>query len=686
LRAATPLGLPVLSVPKFTAICYTDWYERSAAAPVRPRGSDRARVRRECKVGFVMNARRGEPTSVTRQANERMRMALPFSDRQDFDDARRGFVATLSPMLIKLTDGKVIWDMESYAFLGLDADCPDTVNPSLWRQGQLNAIHGLFEVAPGFYQVRGLDLSNMTIIEGQRGVIVIDPLVSAETAAAGLALYRQHRGNRPVTAVIYTHSHVDHFGGVKGVVSESDVRAGTVPILAPEGFMEHAVAENVYAGTAMARRAIYMYGALLPKGPDGQVSAGLGMTTSLGTVTLIPPTHDITRTGQEEVLDGVRIVFQMTPGTEAPSEMNFFFPEHRALCAAENATHNLHNLLTLRGALVRDPHVWSRYLNEAVELFGKDSDVLFASHHWPRWGSDRVGDYLRKQRDLYGYLHDQTLRLLNQGYVGSEIAETFELPPSLANEWYCRGYYGSISHNVKAIYQRYMGWFDGNPAHLWEYPPVEAATRYVECMGGADAVLEKARRAYDAGDYRWVAQLVNHVVFADPKNTAALELQATALEQLGYQVENATWRNFYLMGARELREGVAGSATVASSPDVIVALSMEELLDALAIQINGPRAWGKRMVVNWSITDRGEQYVTTLENGVLTYVVGKQAADADATVTLARPAIDAVLLGQAKLEDQVKSGKITIGGDGAKLGELFGLLDKPNPTFNIVTP
>jgi alkyl sulfatase BDS1-like metallo-beta-lactamase superfamily hydrolase len=410
------------------------------------------------------------------------------------------------------------------------------------------------------------------------------------------------------------------------------------------------------------------------------------MTTSLGTVTLIPPTHDITRTGQEEVLDGVRIVFQMTPGTEAPSEMNFFFPEHRALCAAENATHNLHNLLTLRGALVRDPHVWSRYLNEAVELFGKDSDVLFASHHWPRWGSDRVGDYLRKQRDLYGYLHDQTLRLLNQGYVGSEIAETFELPPSLANEWYCRGYYGSISHNVKAIYQRYMGWFDGNPAHLWEYPPVEAATRYVECMGGADAVLEKARRAYDAGDYRWVAQLVNHVVFADPKNTAALELQATALEQLGYQVENATWRNFYLMGARELREGVAGSATVASSPDVIVALSMEELLDALAIQINGPRAWGKRMVVNWSITDRGEQYVTTLENGVLTYVVGKQAADADATVTLARPAIDAVLLGQAKLEDQVKSGKITIGGDGAKLGELFGLLDKPNPTFNIVTP
>ncbi len=631
-----------------------------------------------------MNAQHGEPTAATRQANQQVRLALPFSDRRDFDDARRGFVATLSPLVIKGTDGRVAWDMESYSFL--DGDCPDTVNPSLWRQAQLNAIHGLFEVAPRFYQVRGLDLSNMTIIEGDQGVIVIDPLVSAETAGAALALYRQHRGNRPVSAVIYTHSHVDHFGGVKGVVSEADVQAGKVPILAPEGFMEHAISENVYAGVAMTRRAVYMYGAVLPKGPDGQVSAGLGMTNSLGQVTLIPPTRDVTRTGQEETLDGVRIVFQLTPGTEAPAEMNFFFPEHRLLCAAENATHNLHNLLTLRGALVRDPHVWSRYLNEAVDLFGADTDALFASHHWPRWGRERVVDYLEKQRDLYGYLHDQTLRLLNKGYVGAEIAEELALPPSLANEWYCRGYYGSVSHNVKAIYQRYMGWFDGNPAHLWEYPPVETARRYVEYMGGADAVLEKARQAYATGDYRWVAQVVNHVVFADPQNAAARELQANALEQLGYGAENATWRNFYLMGARELRAGVQPVTAMSASMDVMAALTMEQLFDSLAIRLDGPRATDKRIVLNWRLTDTGERYTLTLANGVLTYVAGKQADNADATITLPRAAINAIITGQTKLEDQGRAGHIAVTGAPARLQELFGLLDQPVASFDIVTP
>src|SRR4051812_27136000 len=592
---------------------------------------------------------------------------LPFDDQADLEAVERGFIGARSPGSITDAGGVVVWDSDSYGFL--DGDCPPTANPSLWRQSRLVAKQGLFEVTPGLYQLRGFDLSNMSIIEGDTGIIVVDPLIARETAAAALALYREHRGDRPVTGVIYSHSHIDHFGGVKGVTTQEDVDAGRVPILAPEGFLEHAIAENVYAGVAMGRRAGYMYGAALERGPRGGVGAGLGQTTSTGTVSLIPPTVDITTTGQEETVDGVRIVFQMAPDSEAPSEMLFYFPDLRALCAAEDATHNLHNLLTLRGALVRDPRLWSSYLTETIDLFGDDLEVVFASHHWPTWGNDRAVEFLALQRDLYGYLHDQTLRMLNKGLVGAEIAEQIQLPPALENAWHARGYYGSISHNVKAIYQRYMGWFDGNPAHLWEYPPVDAATRYVECMGGADAVLEKARRAYDAGDYRWVAQLVNHVVFADPKNTAALELQAMTLEQLGYQVENATWRNFYLMGARELREGVAGSATVASSPDVIVALSMEELLDALAIQIDGPRAWGKWMVVNWSITDSGEQYVTTLENGVLTYVAGKQAAGADATVTLARPAIDAVLLGRARLEDQVKSGKITIGGDGAKLGE-----------------
>ena len=481
---------------------------------------------------------------------------LPFADREDFADATRGFVGTLSPALVRDTDERVVWDMEAYSFL--DADCPETVNPSLWRQAQLNKVHGLFEVAEGIYQVRGLDLSNMTIVEGDEGVLVIDPLISAETAAAALALYREHRGDRPVTGMLYTHSHVDHFGGAEGVVSREDVEAGRIPVLAPEGFMEHAISENVYAGPAMLRRASYMYGALLEKGPHGQVSAGLGMTTSTGRVSLLAPTVTITTTGQEEVVDGIRMVFQMTPGAEAPAEMNFLFPDRRALCVAENATHNMHNVITPRGAPVRDAAAWAAYLNEAIELFGDAADVVFAQHHWPRWGRERIVDFLATQRDLYKFLHDQTLRLTNRGLVGSEIAEELELPSGLAGQWHARGYYGSVSHNVKGIYQRYMGWFDGNPAHLWAHPPVPAAQRYVDCMGGADAVLARARLSFEEGDHRWVAEVVGHVVFADPENVAARELQAQAFEQLAYGAENATWRNFYLMGALELRQGVQG--------------------------------------------------------------------------------------------------------------------------------
>ena len=452
-------------------------------------------------------------------ANEALLTELPFDNREDFEDARRGLIGTLSPAIVEGTGGRIAWDMEAYSFL--DEDCPATANPSAWRQAQLNSIHGLFEVTEGIYQVRGLDLSNMTIVEGDEGVLVIDPLISSETAAAALALYREHRGERPVTGLLYTHSHIDHFGGARGVVEEADVASGKVPVLAPEHFLEHAISENVFAGTAMARRATYMYGALLEKGPAGQIGAGLGMTTSAGTVTLIPPTRDITHTGQEEVVDGIRMQFQMTPGTEAPAEMNFLLPDHGALCIAENATHNLHNLLTLRGAPVRDPHAWAHYLNETIELFGDSIDVMFAQHHWPRWGRERAIDMLAKQRDLYGYLHDQTLRLMNQGHTGPEIAEILELPPSLAQEWHCRGYYGSVNHNVKAVYQRYMGWYDGNPAKLWRHPPEPAAERYVDFMGGADAVLEKAGQAFENGDFRWVAEVVSHVVFADPSNAGA---------------------------------------------------------------------------------------------------------------------------------------------------------------------
>jgi alkyl sulfatase BDS1-like metallo-beta-lactamase superfamily hydrolase len=626
---------------------------------------------------------RGTATREIAGANAAVRLRLPFADTTDFDDARRGWLGSLSDPVIRATDGRVVWDASAYAFL--DADCPETVNPSLWRQSQLASIHGLFEVADGIYQVRGLDLSVMTIVEGDRGVLVIDPLISTECASAALALYREHRGDRPVTGLLYTHSHVDHFGGARGVVSTEDVTSGRVPVIAPHGFLGHAVSENVYAGGAMTRRATFMYGALLPKGPAGQVGAGLGQTTSTGTVTLIPPTVDITRTGQEEVVDGIQMLYMLAPDTEAPAEMHFLFPERRALCIAENATHNLHNILTLRGAQVRDPHGWAGYLDEAIERFGSETDVMFAQHHWPRWGSERVIEFLATQRDLYGYIHDQALRLLNKGYVGAEIAEILELPPSLEQEWHCRGYYGSVSHNLKAVYQRYLGWFDGNPAHLWPHPPEAAAERYVELAGGADALLAHAREAFDRGDYRWVAEVVNHLVFADPGNGDAKELQARALEQLGYGAENGTWRNFFLMGAHELRHG--GSGTAATLPtDFIVNLSDSQLFDALAIQIDGPRAGDRTIALHWRMTDTGAEYSVTLSRGVLTHRRGAPRGAVDATIGVERAAIDEVLTGSATLEELMTSGRIAVEGDGAKLGELLGLLDPPDPGFAIVTP
>ncbi|WP_370617438.1 alkyl/aryl-sulfatase [Mumia qirimensis] len=616
------------------------------------------------------------PTILGQQ--QALRDSLPFGDTQDFDDASRGLLGAREPGAIAATDGRVVWDGDTYSFL--EGEAPDSVNPSLWRQSQLVARQGLYEVVEGIYQVRGFDLSNITFVEGDSGVVVIDPLISTETAAAALALYHEHRGERPVTAVIYTHSHVDHFGGVKGVTTQEDVDAGRVPVLAPSGFVEHAVAENVYAGTAMARRAGYMYGAVLARGPQGQVGAGLGQTTSTGTVTLIAPTHEITTTGQEEVVDGVRIVFQMAPDTEAPSEMLFYFPDHKALCAAEDATHNLHNLLTLRGAVVRDPHGWSKYLTETIDLFGGEVEVVFASHHWPTWGNQRVVEFLSLQRDLYAYLHDQTLRLLNQGLTGAEIAEEIALPPALENAWSTRGYYGSVSHNVKAIYQRYMGWFNGNPATLWEHTPVERAKRYVDLGGGADAVVEKARTAFDSGDYRWAAELLNHVVFAQQDHAAARDLLADTYEQLGYGSENGTWRNFYLSGATELRDGAFGTPTQTSSPDMVSQLSPEMLFDALAVQVDGPRAWDEKLSIDVVLTDVDERYRLRLANGVLTYSAAPQTGDADATLTTTKRALPALATGK------LAEAGIEVTGDAAVLGRLTGLLDPGDKDFAIVTP
>jgi alkyl sulfatase BDS1-like metallo-beta-lactamase superfamily hydrolase len=602
----------------------------------------------------------------------------------DFEEARRGLIAPFDPPRVEDENGRVVWELESYDFL--DGEAPPTANPSLWRQSQLCCIAGLFELAPGFFQLRGFDLSNMHVVEGREGIVVIDPLVSAETAAAALALYREHRGDRPVTGLIYTHSHVDHFGGAKGILSPADIEQRRIPILAPAGFLHHAVSENVFAGTAMARRAGYMYGALLERGPAGQIGSGLGQTTSLGTITLIPPNLDVVETGQEELVDGVRMGFQLTPGTEAPAEMNIHFPDARVLCIADNAARSMHNILTPRGALVRDPRVWAHYLDEAIDLFGADSDVLFAGHHWPLWGSEQIVDYLEKQRDLYTYLHDQTLRLLNQGHTGPEIAELIELPPSLAEEWHCREYYGSISHNAKAIYQRYMGWFDGNPAHLWEHPPVEQARRYVEFMGGAEAVLEKARASFEAGDYRWVAEVVNRLVFADPDNRAARELQADALEQLGHGAENASWRNFFLMGAKELREGTSGTPTKAAPPDVLAHLTVSQLLDAMAIRLNGPRAAEHHLRIDWQVSDPDEQHAITVRNGVLRHRPGSHDGEADATLIVEREALNQLLLKTAEIGELAGSGRLRVDGDGVKLGELLGLLEDPDPGFAIVTP
>jgi len=616
-----------------------------------------------------------------------------FADTTDFANADRGFIAALKPCVVKTADGRVIWDNDVYKFL--DGECPKTANPSLWRQGQLSAKQGLYEVTDGIYQVRGLDLSNMTIVEGEKGVIVIDPLISAETAAAALGLYRAHRGERPVTGLIYTHSHGDHFGGARGVLPHGHY---PVPILAPEGFLEHAVSENVYAGNAMGRRAAYMYGPTLPKAADGQIGAGLGMTTSLGTITLIAPTVDITHTGQEETVDGVRIIFHMTPGTEAPSEMNFLFPDRRALCMAENATHNMHNILTLRGAVVRDPRIWSHYLDEALDLFGDECDVVFASHHWPTWGKENIAAFLSSQRDLYAYMHDQTLRLVNRGLNGPEIAEEIVLPPGLEESWAARGYYGSLSHNVKAIYQRYMGWFDGNPAHLWEHPPQATAERYIECFGGVDATITLGAKFAAEGDLRFAATLLNHAVFADPKHAGAREALAGVYDRLGHGSENATWRNFYLTGAQELRGEVGHTELDLGNPEMAMALTVDQLIDSLAIRVDGPSAWKTSLTMNWHMTDEKRTWHIRLSNGALTYrsapegtgkgkgedkgkadADAKKALAADFTMNLTKPQLLGMLAGKG-LDG------IDHEGDASVLSRLMGLLDKPNPDFAIVTP
>lgn len=626
------------------------------------------------------------PEPATLRANAEMAKGLPFADRQDFEDAMRGFVGTVPDALVPGAGGRAAWSMKPYDFLQA-AEPADSVNPSLWRQAQLNAIHGLFKVTDRVYQVRGFDLANMTIVEGDTSLIVIDPLLTAETARAALALYRQHRPGKPVGTVIYTHGHVDHFGGVKGVVDEADVAAGRVQVIAPAGFMETAVAENILAGNAMSRRSQYQFGTLLAPGARGQVDTGLGKALARGTITLIAPTSTVERPTEERSIDGVRFVFQLVPGSEAPAEMLMYLPQFRVLNMAEDVTHNMHNLYTIRGAEVRDGNLWSKYIDQARVAFGGEAEVLIAQHHWPTFGAERIEGLLKRQRDMYKFINDQSLRLLNQGFTAAEIAETLRMPASLARDWASRGYYGTLRHNAKAVYQKYLGWYDANPANLDPLPPVEAARKTVQYMGGADAVIARAREDFARGEYRWVASAMNQVVYADPSNRAARELGADALEQLGYQAEAGTWRSAYLVGAMELRRGiprVPGGSSL--NADTLKAVSNALFFDFLGVRLDAAKAEGKSMVINWRFTDSGQRFVLTLENSALTHVADRQAETADATVTLSRATLDAITLKQTSFPEAVRAGQVRIDGDRAKLGELLAMLDSFEPMFPVVEP
>lgn len=623
-----------------------------------------------------------QATDATRAANEAMTADLPWSDVEDEDFARRGFVAAWDQPQIRAADGRVAWDFTAYDFL--QGDAPETVNPSLWRHARLITLAGLFRVADRVHQVRGFDVSNMTIVRGDTGLIVIDPLTSVETAAAALTLARRTLGDLPVRAVIYTHSHVDHFGGVRGVVDAADVAAGRVAIIAPEGFMEHAVAENVIAGNAMGRRAMYQFGAGLVPGPEGQMTSGIGVAISAGTFTLIPPTRTVARTGETLVLDGVRIEFQVTPETEAPAEMNFFFPDLGVLCLAENANATMHNILTPRGALVRDAKAWADYLTEALRLFGDRTEIMVTSHAWPRFGGDRVRDFIASHRDAYKYLHDQTVRLMNAGYTDREIAERVRLPEPLASRWFNRGYYGTMMHNSRAVYQRYMGWYDGNPSSLNPLAPEEEAVRFVRAMGDEERVLAEGRRAFDEGDYRWAARVLNFLVFADPDNREARTLLARTHRQMAYQAESAIWRNMYLMAARELEEGVTERGGGVQSADLIAATPTSYILDLLAVRLNPERLGDRAYAFNLVFPERSERFAVTIRNGVLVHERDVTLEDAP-TVTAARAAFLQAMASGA-MARAVLSGTVRITGDRRSLDGLGEVFDTPDPNFAIVTP
>ena len=623
-------------------------------------------------------------TPTTERANEAMRQTVAAFDKSDFEDATRGKLAELSDPLVKAADGRIVWDTRRFDFL--KGDAPSTANPSLWRQQQLNQAQGLFKVADGIYQIRGYDIANMTLVEGATGWIVIDTMLTSPMSRAGLKLAMDTlKSTKPVVAVIYTHSHADHFGGVRGVVDEADVRSGKVKLIAPEGFMDHAIAENVLAGNAMSRRAHYMYGVALPADGKGTLGTGLGLALSNDAPGLIPPTYIVKKTGEEMVIDGVRVVFQMAKGSEAPSEFMFYFPEKKVLCLSEVATQLMHNIYTIRGAQVRDALAWSKYINEAMDLF-PDAEVAFASHHWPTWGKDNIRGFLSNQRDTYRFIHDRALHLANQGLVMDEIGNEAFFPKALAADAASRGYYGTLSHNLRAVYNFYLGYYDANPATLNRLPPADSAKRYVAAMGGEAAVIATARKAFAEGEYRWVAELMNHAVFANPASEEARALQADALEQLGYQAESATWRNAYLMGAQELRVGQKPTAVSSSSPDTVRGMTNELLFDFVALRLDHTKTDGMKAAIQMEFTDINEIWALELSNSVLNSTKGRVLQNPDLKLSLTRPAFLAMLLQGRKLPELVQAGMAKVEGNPQALGSLVANIVTFTPDFNIVTP
>lgn len=622
-------------------------------------------------------------SSYTVQANKEVYNKLDFNDEQEREFASRGLLAAPERLEIKNDAGKVVWSQAAYEFL--DKQAPDTANPSLWRNAQLNHYYGLFEVTDGIYQVRGYDMSNITFVKGNTGWIIFDPLMSVECSKAAKALVDEQLGKFPVKAIIYSHSHIDHYGGVRGILDmenpEQFIKENGISIIAPEGFEENVVSENVYAGMAMGRRAAYQYGVLLEPGETGRLSIGIGMGQSVGHTSYISPTDIITTTGEKRVIDGVTMEFQMTPGTEAPSEMNTWFPEKKALWVAENCTGTLHNLYTLRGAQVRDGNKWAHYIMEAQTRYGKDVQVTFQAHNWPHWGNKVIKDYMTNTALAYKFINDQTLFYINQGLTQNEIAYKLRLPDPLEKVWYTRQYYGTVAHNSKAVYERYMGWYDANPVNLNKLPPEDTAIKTVEYMGGSKAILEKARKDYEEGKYQWVAEVTNHIVFAEPNNQEARDLCADAMEQLAYQAESGTWRNAYLCGAKELRDGSIPFANVGGSTDVRTKMNSELMLDYIGICLDNNAAQDLNFTANLNLTDTGEKYLLTVKSGVLVYQKGIQSPTADATWIMPKEGLFTILSKNKELQK-----KFAQEGNKELLGQLTDKIVIFNTYFPIIEP